>query len=249
MEGKKERKKRASKKDLSLIDTTITDKVENVTKIDFSSCNNFNSNSLGNLAPKQEQYIPFKDHIDHYTVTRIDKNGVIRNASFYCFWCRHPITDVAIECPIRYEENKIVHKNKSHITNEIYLVQQNIPKNIGFEINDVNAKIIEKSCYITDGSFCSFNCCQAFIEDKYYDPLYRDSAHLLARMYFEMYKTKMNIVSAPSWRLLQNYGGYMTIDEFRESFLKFEYNDQHHYVHEIPKTHPIGFIYEKKYII
>lgn len=56
----------------------------------------------------------------------------------------------------------------------------------------------------------------------------------------------INLQPAPSWRLLKDYGGHLSIDEFRKNFYKIDYLDINHYVSPFPNTKPIGFLYEKQ---
>ena len=60
-----------------------------------------------------------------------------------------------------------------------------------------------------DGVFCSGECRQAFLEEHVQDFIYKDSVALL-KLYDD---TKY--VPAMSWRLLKEYGGRFTVEEFR----------------------------------
>ena len=107
-------------------------------------------------------------------------------------------------------------------------------------------EIENKEYYITDGIFCSFNCCLAFIKDNWYNSMYSNSETLLNQIYNKLFNNTQKFLEAPSWRLLKDYGGGLTIQEFRQSFNKIEYIDNNDYLIEYPKCKPCGFIFEKK---
>jgi hypothetical protein len=74
--------------------------------------------------------------------------------------------------------------------------------------------------YETDGVFCSYPCIVAYIDDSPNNIRYRDSLHLLMHMHEQTFGfyPKGTIHPAPSWQLLDDYGGHMTIQQFRDSF-------------------------------
>jgi len=138
---------------------------------------------------------------------------------------------------------------KSEITKEIYTIEQKIPKNVKTTEKE-NERIIPNDYYETDGAFCSFNCCMAFIKDNIHNPLYKNSKNLLIKMYIHVFNptSKFKINTAPSWRLLKSYGGFMGIDEFRNSFNTYIYIDKNHMLSSIPKLNPNGKMFEELYI-
>jgi hypothetical protein len=56
--------------------------------------------------------------------------------------------------------------------------------------------------------------------------------------------TSQNINPAPHWRLLEEYGGHLDINQFRECFNKITYK-QHGITMKNPYK-PIGFLFEEK---
>ena len=58
-------------------------------------------------------------------------------------------------------------------------------------------------------------------------------------------KKMATIPPAPDWRLLEHYGGYLNIMEFRENFNKISY-ENHGYTKPLPLFLPIGRMYEEK---
>ena len=55
---------------------------------------------------------------------------------------------------------------------------------------------------------------------------------------------KIIITPAPHWRLLQLYGGHLTINKFRENFNKITFN--FHGIINKEIFRPIGHLYEEK---
>tara|TARA_B110000483_G_C18194410_1_gene542360 strand:+ start:2244 stop:2690 length:447 start_codon:yes stop_codon:yes gene_type:complete len=74
--------------------------------------------------------------------------------------------------------------------------------------------------YEVDGVFCSRECTNAYLYENSNNLLYKDSRQLLSLMYAQNtgHFHKKNLDRAPSWKLLQAYGGDMTIEQFRSSF-------------------------------
>ena len=79
----------------------------------------------------------------------------------------------------------------------------------------------EQNFFDTEGMFCSFNCMCSYLHENTNMSQYKDSGSLIYFMYkciFNEYPYKMNIRKAPSWKLLKEYGGNLTIEEFRSMF-------------------------------
>ena len=78
--------------------------------------------------------------------------------------------------------------------------------------------------YETDGVFCSKECTNSYLYENNNNLLYKDSRQLLSLMYYQQtgsFDEKIG-TRAPSWKLLQAYGGDMTIEQFRASFENVE---------------------------
>lgn len=103
----------------------------------------------------------------------------------------------------------------------------------------------ENNIYYTDGIFCSFNCCKAFIHDQEHKEIYAKSDTLLNNLFYSLFNTQ-NIEVAPTWRILEKFGGNKTIEEFRDSFHKYEYFDIDNYIIQQHKMLPIGHLYEER---
>lgn len=107
-------------------------------------------------------------------------------------------------------------------------------------------KFNDKHQYICDGVFCSFNCCMSFIIDNQHNPYYENSIHLLYNIYKTISRSNNKIEQAPNWRLLDIFGGHLTISQFRDSFYKVEYIDSDTKLHTLPTLLPIGSIFEER---
>lgn len=175
--------------------------------------------------------------------------------SICCFWCRHLIETKPLGCPIKYSSIKLEKTYDSEISKETYTMKENITKNkckiITENYTSLKAKINinSNSFYLTYGVFCSFNCIMAHILDNKHNKLFDLSTILLIKMYKEIMNIKntelTNIKPAPHWSLLVEYGGNLTIKEFRQSFNKIEY-EQHGYIQNLPEFLSIGNLYEQK---
>lgn len=152
---------------------------------------------------------------------------------YKCFWDRNYIPDNVrpIGCPIKYIPSKATKTYISEISKEKYSIRENVTKNKAIELemkNDSRIKIDEENYYQTDGVFCSFNCCMAYIHspENKNNPIYRYSEALLLKMYNSLnVDSAVEILPAPHWRTLVEFGGYLTIDQFRQSFNRVSYFD------------------------
>lgn len=177
--------------------------------------------------------------IDFKTETRLDTSK-----KYHCFWDRHPIPEnvYPIGCPVNYQPNKMIRTYYSVISKDIYTIKENLTELQSRKCKNTENDIINEPYYVVDGIFCSFNCCHAFIEENYKNPLYELSNTLLYKMYRDINGVDIKkITKAPSWRTLKVYGGTLTIEEFRENFNSNGFSYQ-------GKIEPrsIGYLYEKE---
>lgn len=178
----------------------------------------------------------------------------------YCFWCRHPFHYRPIGCPIDFISDRMTKSYHSEITKEKYMLRENVTKQ---QLNDLVAELGEqqrnqytientyelqsRNYYLIDGLFCSFNCCLAFIQANKTNPLYLYSEAYLVKIYYDVFGEHCGpLHPAPSWRLLKNYGGHMTIDDYRKNFYKVEYQNVDNIIIPFPQSKPVGFLYEKQ---
>ena len=160
------------------------------------------------------------------------------NTHINCFWCKHSFSTKPIGCPIKFVNSCIEKSYVSQITKDEYYMKENVTKNKLKKILDkstqglINIIPYEKNYYLTDGVFCSFNCVLAFINDNKHDIFYVESTSLLRSIYEKFIGNELEIsprssflgdnlhkiTPAPHWRLLRDYGGHMTIEDFRQNF-------------------------------
>ena len=131
----------------------------------------------------------------------------------HCYWDRHPITnDNVFRCPIQYvpSENKRVHVTRGGSS---YVIKEKITKkDREKKIVPSDTVTVQKEYYETEGVFCSLECCVAYVRSNAHDSTYEDSYQLLMKMY--------NIIklpnAAPHWRVLVDYGGWLSIGDYRK---------------------------------
>jgi hypothetical protein len=212
--------------------------MKGVTKIDdlnFTSTSNMINHETKNL---------FVTMIDS-----IKKCELTTSPDERCWWCRATFTTRAIGCPLRYTSRTIVKTFTSDVSKEHFVLEQPIPIDEKADESDVT---ILPAYYETDGIFCSFNCCRAFIEQELCNSktrhYYKESMYLLMKMYADFHGTYPNkLKPAPSWRLLKEYGGYMTIEEFRNGFNINCYTEKG-YIGDLPQIKTIGTLFEETYL-
>ena len=195
-----------------------------------------------------------KDHICVMTMRDAIQNEKLpEKTDICCFWCRHSFTTRPIGCPLHYKSMRLYKKYYSEITKNNYCLQQSICSNQIENTNDQNdenfftLEISPSNYYLVDGIFCSFNCCYAFILEQQPNPIYQQSEVLLKRMYYDLFPDfDTQLFPSPSWRLLKQYGGELTIEEYRKNLFKIEYIDHHDYTNVFPLCKSVGFIFEKK---
>jgi hypothetical protein len=184
----------------------------------------------------------------------VNHKKIPNHTDLKCFWCRNIFETCPIGCPIRYV-NPIIEKSYiSQITKDRYYMRENITRQKvetlsssvedGKDI-DMQVKKVNESYYLTDGIFCSFNCNLSFILSKNSDPFYKDSYSLLHSLYEEYIGKKMKdckILPAPDWRLLKEYGGHLSIDDYRRSFNHIEYSE----LFSISEMRAISKVYKEK---
>lgn len=161
-----------------------------------------------------------------------------------CFWCRHKFDNPPVGCPINYVSSILYKKYYSELTKDTYSIKGPITPEMQKLIKNCN-QIDDKNFYLTDGIFCSFNCCLAFIENESCS-LYENSKNLLYQYFYTFFDENIVIEPAPSWRLLKNYGGHLSIKQYRKNFNTIVYNNLNEVVKIIPETRVLGFLFEKK---
>lgn len=208
-----------------------------VSNINAPSNNSDNITTISELSPLSEpSTVTIIDEFKkskRYIVSWIDISShceLETETTKRCFWCRNSFSSVPVGCPIRYFPSQIQKSYHSEITKDMYNIKENISdsqcKRLDDYANDsnINVRINKKGYYEVDGVFCSFNCCCSFIKDNKHDKLYSNSFYLLYKMYIDLFDASpIKITPAPSWRLLKEYGGHLSIEEFRSKFNTVEY--------------------------
>lgn len=203
------------------------------------------------LNPKTE-FFSFLDESRKFCLTMRDSITHGEITSKMCFWCRHSFETIPIGCPMKYVSSTIMKTCQSEtVTDDVketYVIEQEIPIQYLADISDIAVGTIHpKDYYETEGSFCSFNCCMAYINDHVRDSRYSNSKSLLGKMYLTSFNRVEKIHPAPDWKLLQAYGGPLTLAEFKTAG-NYLYIDKSHPVANIPKVSPMGRIYEQIYV-
>ena len=209
----------------------------------------------------------------HISMIDFKSQEDVKNLRYYCYWCRHKFDSASIGCPIKYISKKAIKNYYSEVSKDYYTIKEDITRKRSQMIHQFQNKfvfsaldgggsvgvgagggatgncsinIFNKDYYSTDGIFCSFNCCKAFIKDNKHNKLYENSDMLLNKMYQDMYDVKTIVINpAPHWRLLNEYGGYLTIQQFRDNFNKTTY-ESHGVIRNTDIFKPIATLFEEK---
>lgn len=153
---------------------------------------------------------------------------------YRCFWDKNPlpIGVCPIGCPIRFVSDKAVKTYHSEISKDVYSISENVIPDRFRELKqrkDDRFSLTEGKYYETDGIFCSPNCVLAWINspENKNDPKYRYSATLTLRMFRDLMNLEEipQIIPAPHWRTLKEFGGNLSIEKFRESFNKIRFEE------------------------
>lgn len=84
----------------------------------------------------------------------------------------------------------------------------------------------QNDVFETEGVFCSFSCMKSYLCQHHKNPLFKNSSSLLLLLYKKMFdKSIKRIPLSPDWRMLKDYGGVLSIDEFRRLIGKTSFVD------------------------
>jgi hypothetical protein len=220
--------------------TDISDNISPVNSTKLSDLGNEKSTPdlISFLDEAKRAHVCHVSMINHTNQTEVGSTP----EKYECYWCRYSFTTHGIGCPIRYVPSQAVKTYYSEISRGIRTIKENVSLKRKDIIKDPNITIEKADYYETDGIFCSFNCCQAWINDNKHDSMYDQSHRLLSRMYCDMFGVKsVTIKPAPHWRLRKESGGHHTQASFREGFGKLEYQ----YCGTFFTYRPIGHMYEE----
>jgi hypothetical protein len=196
------------------------------------------------------------EHVCMITMKDIYNENIMQNSGkYHCFWCRNAFENKPVGCPIDYISDRIYKKYYSEITKNHYTLQETVTNSQleqieQIPVNNFTFEHSEQSFYLVDGLFCSFNCCLAFIEENEHNPIYSKSKMYLNNIYRELFPTVHHpITTAPSWRLLTDYGGELSIDDFRKNFYKVDFIEYNEFLKPPIDWRPVSKIFEKKLIL
>lgn len=141
-------------------------------------------------------------------------------------------SDILVEKKIESEETDTI-----QMTNDIKTITNNINKVITHNLNfNKNTKCwwcrhsfnnqptqlpedYYNETFYCIGHFCSYNCAKAYNLELNDTNLWKRES-LLQFMYLLTYSNNKTINPAPSWMTLIDYGGTLTIEQFRKSFVE-----------------------------
>lgn len=163
---------------------------------------------------KSTKYItiidPAKNSIKMW-ITMIDfvREGFLPiSTNLPCWWCRGNFDTSPIGCPIRYCSDNTPAKIKKRVIEKLELA------NLPTDTSDF---------FETEGIFCSFPCCKAYIISQKGSPIYKESHTLLTLMYYKLYGKYVRIRSAAPFYIIDTWGGHLTLKEFRDSHCQLTY--------------------------
>lgn len=217
-------------------------KPENITKI---------QSLLGKVTPT----INFVNEISEDITCKIvmydinSKKPLKKNTKYHCFWdkCEIPKHVHPLGCPVRKVCNRIKKTYRSNINKDTYSIWEGVSDKsmVNMEEDSIYKKQ-NKSFYYTDGIFCSFNCILAYIHDNKHKSIYNDSESLLMNMYYDINKKVDKVTKSPDWRLLDIFGGYLSINKYRQNFEKIEYEHMYSMNKIMPVFVPLIYGYNEK---
>ncbi len=137
----------------------------------------------------------------------ISKGQCLPDATkLFCWWCRHGFPTSPIGCPVS------IIRHRHSVDGERFPAERdNDPRDQGTAEDSAMMLILE-----TEGMFCSFPCCKSWATEQQREPRYASSLTLLQDLYHRC-GGEGSIPQAPSWKLLKEYGGSLTIKEYRTS--------------------------------
>jgi hypothetical protein len=174
-------------------------------------------------------------------------NYTCEPGTYLCYWCKHPVINMlhSTGCPSTFKPRTIEKQCKS-ITPRILQPVPQVPNRLRLDeaastttttlaamspgsihinehVTDVEsaastaAGSATAAVFYTDGIFCDFPCCKAWIDDDAtIDASERVIKNILLHTIFiKRYKMNKLIYPAPHWRLLKIFGGHLGIDQFR----------------------------------
>jgi hypothetical protein len=173
-----------------------------------------------------------KRHFNYLSIT----TKTVKDKIYNCWWCTLPIENDPIGCPLSMQQSTF---RKGSSTPHKAPIRKGDDEENAFCTASTESVIT----YYTDGLFCCLNCIKAYImESGEHDAKYKDSIRLLAMMACdnEQIQDPLTINPSPPWRFLQQYGGHLTVDQYREMIGRMIYKEK-----GIVQIKPITTLYEE----
>ena len=146
-------------------------------------------------------------------------------APIKCWWCHMHFTQNPLGCPIKHitpSESKSYYSHSSK------------------KDTSITRKDKELGYYLTKGYFCSWGCLLSYGESVKNSQDFHESIQLIYMMFYENGGSGQ-ITPAPHYTLLQDYGGPLSIEEYRSPNESYT-NTNNHYIRMVP----IGELYNVK---
>lgn len=116
-----------------------------------------------------------------------------------CWWCHKKFNGSPLGLPIEYCPDKT-------FAFEEYLRESNLPESEGYDH------------FVTEGIFCRFECMKPYAIERYQVTKlqrYLNSLNLISLLRVKLFGFSKEIISAPRFVLMQEYGGPMTPAEYK----------------------------------
>ena len=182
-------------------------------------------------------FLDSQKHPTKYWMIMIDVtlNGCLPHSTNKpCWWCRHTFSTPPVGCPVTYFPHKESGVEKERFEEKLLAANIISKKDLTSGKNKVTNDFFE-----TEGYFCSFPCAKAYVLDMSpgLNIRYKESLGLLTLMFSTICEeirkngevVVQTIPTAPSWKMLKEYGGHLTIQEFRATFGQLVYEPSVNY--------------------
>jgi len=170
-------------------------------------------NIMDDDSPKYMLFLDAKKNKVKFWINMYDytKDGPLpQYTNMPCWWCRDTFLTSPLGIPIRYfsllDQNTIEYE---------YIMKK---------CKHLNIKNVEEF-FETEGIMCSFPCMKAYILKNMNNPRYKNSLDNLSLLMKKLSGKFSECPTAPSWKLIDTWGGHMTIEKFRSSFGHFVYEE------------------------
>lgn len=161
----------------------------------------------------------------------------------------------------KYEKKEKIDKSHKIYVNKINFISYGTGKKIEIKKTSIKCwwdahsftntpcflpELFHKDTYHVSGCFCSFNCALAY--NLYYlkDSKIHHRKSLIYKLYREIHGLSpdepIDIKEAPPKEILEDFGGDMSIDTFRKSFITFNKE----YIVFVPPIKPISIMIEER---